>query len=95
MRMFIAGAEIELLLYESQSLKEKRQVVNSLIAKTLNQFNVAIAEINYLDTWQRVGLGLACVANTSRHAQKQLDKVLHYIEQDGRFEIINIHREVF
>ncbi|NLY61600.1 MAG: DUF503 domain-containing protein [Clostridiales bacterium] len=93
--MFIAGAEIELLLYESQSLKEKRKIVNSLIAKILNQFNVAIAEIDYLDTWQRTSLGLACVANSSKHAQKQLDKVLEYIEQDGRFEIINIYREVF
>jgi len=95
MRLFIAGAEIELLLYETQSLKEKRQILNSLITKIRNQFNVAIAEINYLDTWQRTSLGIACVSNSSSHAQQQLDKVLNYIEQDGRFEIIDIYREIF
>ncbi|NLI60014.1 MAG: DUF503 domain-containing protein [Clostridiales bacterium] len=94
MRMFIASAEIEILLYESQSLKEKRKVVKSLISKVRNQFNVAIAEINYLDTWQRAGLGLVCIANQSSNAIRQLDRVLEYIESDGRFEIINIYKEL-
>lgn len=94
MRMFIASAQIEILLYESQSLKEKRQIVKSLIARILNQFNVSVAEIDFLDMWQRAELGLACVSNTSVHAQKQLDIILEYIEQDGRFEIIRIHKEV-
>lgn len=94
MRMFIASAEIEILLYESQSLKEKRKVVKSLISKVRNQFNVAIAEINYLDTWQRAGLGLVCIANQSSNAIRQLDRVLEYIESDGRFEITNIYKEL-
>ena len=93
--MFVATAEIEIMLYQSQSLKEKRQVVKSLVSRVLNQFNVSIAEIDFLDVWQRAGLGLACVANGSAYAEKQMDKILEYIEQDGRFEITRIYRELF
>lgn len=95
MRMFIASAEIEIQLYEAQSLKEKRQIVKSLIARILNQFNVSVAETDFLDLWQRAGLGLACVANSPSYAEKQMDRILEYIEQDGRFEIVSIYREVF
>lgn len=94
MRMFIATAEIEILLYESQSLKEKRQILKSLITRILNRFNVSIAEIDFLDAWQHAELGLACISNTSLHAQKQVDEILEYMEQDGRFEVTRIHREL-
>ncbi len=94
MKMFIAMAEIEIMIYESQSLKEKRQILKSLISKVRNQFNVSIAEIGFMDVWQRAGLGLACVSNTTIHAQKQLDEILEYIEQDGRYEIIDIYKEI-
>ncbi|NLJ41333.1 MAG: DUF503 domain-containing protein [Clostridiales bacterium] len=92
--MFIAAVRVEILLYESQSLKEKRQVLKSLITKVQNQFNVSVAEVDYLDSWRRAALGLAFVANGSVHAEKQMDRALDFIDDDPRYEIINIHKEV-
>lgn len=95
MRMFVATAEIEIMIYEPQSLKEKRQILKSLITRIKNQFNVSIAEVDYLDLWQRAGLGIACVANSPTEAEKQMDKILEYIDGDGRFEVINICRILY
>ncbi|MGI5852443.1 MAG: DUF503 domain-containing protein [Caldicoprobacterales bacterium] len=94
MRMFVAIAEIDIRLYNSQSLKEKRQILKSLVSKIRNQFNVSIAEIDGLDTWQRASLGFACVANNSVQAEKQMNRVLEYIEQDIRLEVVNIRKDI-
>jgi uncharacterized protein YlxP (DUF503 family) len=94
MRMFVAIAEIEIRLYNSQSLKEKRQILKSLVSKIRNQFNVSIAEVDGLDTWQRAKLGFACVSNNSVQAEKQMNRVLEYIEQDIRLEVVNIRKEI-
>lgn len=95
MRMFIMSARVEIIIYESQSLKEKRKIIKSLVTKIRNQYNVSIGEIGFLDLWQRAGLGIACVSNSSIQAEKQIDRVLDFLEEDGRCEIINIHRELF
>ncbi|NLJ67133.1 MAG: DUF503 domain-containing protein [Clostridiales bacterium] len=92
--MFVAIAEIDIRLYNSQSLKEKRQILKSLVSKIRNQFNVSIAEIDGLDTWQRASLGFACVANNSVQAEKQMNRVLEYIEQDIRLEVVNIRKDI-
>ncbi|HZJ57944.1 MAG TPA: DUF503 domain-containing protein [Clostridia bacterium] len=94
MRVFVAVAEIDIRLYNSQSLKEKRQILKSLVSKVRNQFNVSIAEIGVLDAWQRANLGFACVANNSIQAEKQMNRVLEYIEQDIRLEVIDIQKEI-
>jgi len=70
----------------SQSLKDKRQVVRSLIERLRRQFNVAIAEVEEQDTWQTVVLGLAVVSNEAGHAARQVDRIVEAIERD-RFDI--------
>jgi hypothetical protein len=62
-------------------LKEKRQIVKSLIARVRNQFDVAIAEVDDNDRWQIAQLGVACVSNDSRHADSILAHVRQYIEE--------------
>ena len=47
---------------EPNSLKAKRKVVKSILARVKNNFNVAIAEVDYHDKWQRSVLGVAVVS---------------------------------
>ena len=47
-----------------------------------------------MDTWQRAKLGFACVSNNSVQAEKQMNRVLEYIEQDIRLEVVNIRKEI-
>jgi uncharacterized protein len=78
--MIVGVLYLELVLSASESLKDKRQVVKSLLARVRNQFNVAAAEVDLLDRRQLAGLGFTCVSNDSRHAEQVLRKVLAFVE---------------
>jgi uncharacterized protein len=67
---------LELHIPDAHSLKEKRQVLRSLKDKLRRQFNVAIAELDHQDVWQRSLLGIVTLSNEDRHVRETLQKVL-------------------
>lgn len=79
--MVIGISQVTLCLPGCHSLKEKRQVVKSVLARVRNQFEVAIAEVDALDRWQIAVLGISCVSNSSQHADEILARVQRYIEE--------------
>jgi uncharacterized protein YlxP (DUF503 family) len=66
---------LELRLENSHSLKEKRHVVQSLKERLRNKFNVAVAEIDYQDLWQRAAIAAVTVSSDQVHAEKVLRSV--------------------
>ncbi len=86
--MIIGACSVELMIYESNSLKDKRQVIKSIIGKIQSRFNVSIAEVDLNDTWRSSQIGFACVTNDSMHASQVISNVLKFIEGDGRVEIV-------
>jgi uncharacterized protein len=87
--MVIGTARITLFLPENYSLKDKRQDIKSLLARTINQFHVAAAEVGDHENWQRAVIGVACVSNDARHADEIMSKVVNFVEgnlQEGGLE---------
>lgn len=80
--MITGALVVELRLPGNQSLKGKRQVVKSLIARLHNRYNVSAAEIDENDRWQTAVIGVACVSNNAAHAREILDNVVAFIESD-------------
>jgi hypothetical protein len=78
--MVIGACRLTLRLPENQSLKGKRHVVKSIIARVKNKFNVSIAEIDDQDRWQIAQLGITCVSNNGQHVDEVLAKVVGFIE---------------
>lgn len=68
---------------ENGSLKDKRRIVKSMIDRLHRRFNVAVAEVDRQDEWQRSVLGLACVSNDRRHAGQILNRVIEWIQGNG------------
>lgn len=66
---------LELRLENSHSLKEKRHVLESLKTRLRNKFNVAVAEIDYQDLWQRAAVAAVTVSSDHVHAEKVLRSV--------------------
>jgi uncharacterized protein YlxP (DUF503 family) len=66
---------LELRLENSHSLKEKRHVVESLKNRLRHRFNVAVAEIDYQDLWQRSVIAAVTVSSDRVHAEKVLRSV--------------------
>lgn len=92
--MIIETARIRLYAPWVHSLKEKRMVVRSLIAKTKNKFNVSIAEVDEQDTHQTIVLGMACVAGTTALADSIIESVLTFIEDNTDAETVDVLREI-
>lgn len=77
--MNVGVGRIELRMPGNQSLKAKRQIVKSIIARLQNTFNVSVAEVDNQDLWQLATLGVSCVSNHRRHADETLSAVLKFI----------------
>ena len=85
---------IELFLPDSQSLKDKRQVLLSVKDRLHQKFNLSVAEVDGQDLWQKAVLGLACVANDGRHVNQVLDQALNMIRSNPAVEIVQSRVEL-
>ncbi|GIM29635.1 hypothetical protein CPJCM30710_23010 [Clostridium polyendosporum] len=77
--MIIGTARVTIKIPWSQSLKDKRMVARSIIAKTKNKFNASISEIEHHDNHKLLVLGVACVTNNTRHANSSIDEIINFI----------------
>ena len=79
--MYVATAQVTIRLFQSNSLKDKRQVTRSILARLRDKFEVSAAEVGELQTWNLARLGVACVSGEAHHAQEVIERVIQYIEQ--------------
>ncbi|MBI2565508.1 MAG: DUF503 domain-containing protein [Candidatus Schekmanbacteria bacterium] len=85
--MIVGTLTVDLLVHESQSLKDKRRVVKSLKDRLKSRFNVSVAEIGDLDDRQRACIGLATISNDKRVVERTLSLALQFVEQSYLAEI--------
>jgi uncharacterized protein YlxP (DUF503 family) len=78
--MVVGLLSLELFIAGAQSLKDKRMVLRSLKDR-LRRFNVAVAEIEHQQLWQRAGLGVVTIAGTEALANRELEGVLEEMER--------------
>jgi hypothetical protein len=71
---------LDIVVETSHSLKEKRHVVKSLKDRLRERFNVAVAEIDGLDSWQHAVVAAVTVSNDKVHAEKILSAVEAHAE---------------
>lgn len=90
----IAFAEITLHAPWVHSLKEKRMVVKSLVAKLRNHFNVSAAETREQDVHQTIVIGIAALAGDTAQADSILDHAIRFLEENTEAEITNVSREI-
>jgi uncharacterized protein YlxP (DUF503 family) len=90
--MVVGVCRLVLHLPENGSLKEKRQVVRSLLARLQNQFHVAAAEVGDLDSWRFATLGVSCVSNDAAHANSILSKVVAFVASSRLDAVLEEHQ---
>ncbi len=74
--MAIAYLTLELRIEGAHSLKDKRQVVRSLKDRLRSSFNIAIAEIENVNLWQRATIGIVSVSDSRDY----LDGLMRNVE---------------
>ena len=94
MSVVVGLCTIELFLGDSQSLKDKRQILSSLKDRLRQKFNLSVAEIGAQDLWQKGVLALACVANDGRYVNQVLDQAQNMIKSNPIVEIVQSRIEL-
>ncbi|MBJ6764809.1 DUF503 domain-containing protein [Myxococcaceae bacterium JPH2] len=79
--MFVGVARLTLQIPDSASLKSKRQVLRRVMDRVKARFNVAVAEVDEQDLWQKAAVGLSVVGNDRRHVDEQMEKIIHFVEE--------------
>ncbi len=76
------------------SLKEKRMISKSLIAKLQNKFHVSVAEIDEQDIHQIIVIGVAAIIPHNAMADSLMDHISIFVEENSEAEIIDEEREI-
>jgi uncharacterized protein len=63
---------LEIHISEAQSLKDKRQVLRSLKDRLRAHFNVAVAELEHQELWQRSKIGVVSISGDGKHLEESL-----------------------
>ena len=90
--MFVLAVELDVHIPASHSLKERRQVVQAVLAAARRRYGVSAAEVAGQDTWQRAGLGFAIVASSVGQAEAVMDEVERFVWSHPEIDVLSTHR---
>ena len=76
------------------SLKEKRMIVKSIVAKLQNKFHVSAAEIDEQDIHQIIVIGVATIVPHNAMADSLMDEISAFVEENTEAEILDEYREI-
>jgi uncharacterized protein YlxP (DUF503 family) len=94
--MIIGACIIDLHLPGTGSLKGKRSILKPLLLRLRKEFNLAAAEINYLDVWQSAQIALVTVSNDVGRVHRLLERAVYWIEKHRPdMSIVDWHIEVY
>ena len=79
--MIVGAAVLELRIQGSHSLKQKRGVVQSVIRRLRNRFNLAVSEVGGQDTWQRAVVGMTAAGSDREKVRQVLLSAVTFVEQ--------------
>lgn len=92
--MILGTVTFKIHIPYAQSLKEKRSVVKSIIAKIQNKFKLSVAEIDLQNQWQIALIGVAIIANETKIVEKQITWVIEFLDNQAEFEVVEISTEI-
>ncbi|HHT11328.1 MAG TPA: DUF503 domain-containing protein [Atribacter sp.] len=93
--MRIGSGQVLLSLPESFSLKDKRRIMNSIKQRLRNRFNLSVIELNPDVAWNQGFIGFACVGEDEMTVRHLIDQIGRFVEDDGRYEIIQFTIQIY
>lgn len=91
--MIIGILTLELQIPASQSLKQKRQTMRSLSTRLRNNYNISVAQVDHLDSWQLATLGVVAVSGDRRYVQDLLQHVVDYVQSQPGLVLLDYGTE--
>ncbi|MFB9670912.1 DUF503 domain-containing protein [Microlunatus capsulatus] len=92
--MWTGSLELDLLLGDVHSLKEKRSLVRPLLAELRRRFEVAVAEVDHVELHRRAVVGVVAVAGEQGHLVDVLDAVERSVAARPEMELLSARRRL-
>ncbi|EIE98587.1 DUF503 domain-containing protein [Saccharomonospora glauca] len=92
--MFVGTLELDVLLGDVRSLKQKRSAVRPIVAELRRRYEVAVAEAGHLDLYRRSLLGVAVVAADASHVRDVLDACERLVAARPEIELLSARRRL-
>ena len=82
----ICYAECEWYIFTSQSLKEKRSILQRTLTRLKQKYNVSVAELDYQNVWQRTKIAIVTVSSSRQSAEKELQNAIKFLDSFPEWE---------
>ena len=92
--MITGTLRVRLLIREARTLKDKRQVIQSIKDRLRNGFNVSVAEVDAQDNRQLAELGFAMVSNETHHLKTALGQIVEVLRSHPIAELLDYEIDV-
>ncbi len=92
--MIVGVMKVDVALFDAQSLKDKRRVLQSFKQRVRDKFNVSISEVAHGDSPKRSQIGIALVCDESRVVHAQLDKIVEMFRHTPGLTLVDYQREL-
>ncbi|MBW3113829.1 MULTISPECIES: DUF503 domain-containing protein [Bacillaceae] len=89
----ITYVECECMIYDSHSLKEKRAVLQRIMTRLKQKFNVSVAEIGHQDVWQRTRIAIVAVASSKGASEREIEHALKFMDSFPEWERLDTQIE--
>ncbi|MEH7010706.1 DUF503 family protein [Neobacillus niacini] len=84
--MIVGSAVCECIIYDAHSLKEKRAVLQRILTRLKQKFNVSVSEVDYQDVWQRTKIAIVAVTSNRVMTELELQNALKLIDSFPEIE---------
>ena len=92
MAVHVLTLVLDLRLPGAHSLKDKRATVKTLIEGSRRRFQVAAAETDHQDEWQRAELGFTAISSSAGHTSDVIDQVDRFVWSFPEVEVVDTER---
>jgi uncharacterized protein len=90
--MWTGTLQLDLLLGDVHSLKQKRSVVRPVVAAVRRRFEVAVAEVGFVDLHRRAEIGVAAIAADRAQVVEVLDAVERFVAALPEVDLLSVRR---
>ncbi|MFJ5622072.1 DUF503 domain-containing protein [Peribacillus loiseleuriae] len=84
--MIISAVVCECIIYDAHSLKDKRAVLQRVLTRLKQKFNVSVSEVDFQDTWQRTQIAIVAVTSSRKSTEREIQNALQFLDSFPELE---------
>ncbi|MBF4499984.1 DUF503 domain-containing protein [Savagea sp. SN6] len=91
----IVSYECTFFIPAVHSLKAKRSIVQRMVQRARQRYNVSVSEVDFQDVWQRATIAVVAVSETKAVAEREVERVLALFESEVEWELTELVKDYF